>query len=139
MSLVSFDFDGTLQLAGRPAWPGLHLFRAHQAAGDQVIICTVRTEAHEAETWWRLYDPTRIVLQDFLEAHDLRPARVLYTAHTPKAPHLRAAGCALHYDDDPMEAEICALESVPCVLLKGILRVPCATAWLCKQWARRCG
>ena len=118
--IVSFDFDGTLHRDGEPLWPTLALLRWHHQLGHRVMIVTTRTEAHEHPTWWRVHDPRRVVIADFLARYRLPVQSVIYTSHQAKAMTLVQRGIELHYDDDPNEVAMAADAGVQVVLLNGV-------------------
>ena len=77
---VSFDFDGTLHRDGRPLWPAKGMLRWHHDAGHCVSIATTRTESHERPSWWRIHEPSRVLVHGFIKryrlaGHSLREAR----------------------------------------------------------------
>ncbi len=117
---VSFDFDGTLHRDGRPLWPTLALLRWHHRSDHRVMIVTTRTEAHEHPTWWRLHEPRRVLIADFLARYRLPVQSVIYTSHQAKAETLARRGIELHYDDDPHEVAMAADAGVQVVLLNGV-------------------
>ena len=118
--IVSFDFDGTLHRDGEPLWPTLALLRWHHQLDHRVMIVTTRTEAHEHPTWWRVHDPRRVVIADFLSRYRLPVQSVIYTSHQAKAKTLVRRGIELHYDDDPNEVAMAADIDVQVVLLNGV-------------------
>ena len=117
---VSFDFDGTLHRDGEPLWPTLALLRWHHRAGHRVMIVTTRTESHEDPTWWRVHEPDRVVIGEFLSRYRLPVHDVVYTSHHPKAATLARHRIELHYDDDPNEVAMAADTGVQVVLLNGV-------------------
>ena len=118
--IVSFDFDGTLHRDRKPLWPAMGLLRWHHQSHHRVMIVTTRTEAHEHPTWWRVHDPRRVVIADFLARYRLPVQSVIYTSHQAKAATLVRRGIELHYDDDPNEVAIAADTAVQVVLLNGV-------------------
>ena len=117
---VSFDFDGTLHRDGRPLWPAMGLLRWHDQTGHRVMIVTTRTESHEHPTWWRVHEPNRVVIADFLARYRLPVESVAFTAHQPKATSLKRHEIELHYDDDPAEEAAAVGTNVHVVLLNGV-------------------
>jgi ribonucleotide monophosphatase NagD (HAD superfamily) len=117
---LSFDLDGTLHRDGRLRWQAMGLLRWHQEAGHRVMIVTTRTEAHERPNWWRIYEPRRVVIADFLARYRLPMESVAFTAHQPKATSLKRHEIALHYDDDPAEEAAAVGTNVHVVLLNGV-------------------
>lgn len=115
--LVSFDFDGTLHSDGVPLWPAIARLQRHAVQGDRVLIVTTRTESHELPAWWRLHDPQRVVIADFIARHRLPVREVLFTAHELKAATLIQRGIDLHYDNDPAEIAAASAAGVPAILL----------------------
>ena len=118
--IVSFDFDGTLHCDGRPLWPALTLLRWHHRMGHQVMIVTTRTESHEDPTWWRVHEPDRVVISEFLSRYRLPVHDVVYTSHHPKAATLARHRIELHYDDDPNEVDLATALGVQVVQLNGV-------------------
>lgn len=107
--IVTFDFDHTLAISGYdpetgeyiyqgPNKPLVEAFRRHVAAGDQVCIVTTRSEAFEG-----LSDHRSVA--EFLAEQQLQPVRVVFTEGHRKAVFLEVLGSAIHYDDNPDEAE----------------------------------
>jgi len=117
---VSFDFDGTLHRDGRPLWPAMGLLRWHHQSDHRVMIVTTRTETHEHPTWWRVHEPRRVLIADFLARYRLPVQSVIYTSHLAKAETLVRRGIELHYDDDPNEVAMAADTGVQVVLLNGV-------------------
>ena len=117
---VSFDFDGTLHRHGRPLWPALALLRWHHQADHRVNIVTTRTESHENPDWWRVHEPDRVVISEFLSQYCLPVQHIVFTSHQPKAAVSMRHGIKLHYDDDPNEVALAADTSVQVVLLNGV-------------------
>ena len=117
---VSFDFDGTLHRDGRPLWPAMGLLRWHHQAGHRVMIVTTRTEAHERRSWWRVHEPQRVLIHEFIRRYRLPVNAIDYTSHQPKVTALIRIGIELHYDDDPAEQAAAVGTDVHIVLLKGV-------------------
>ena len=117
---VSFDFDGTLHRDGRPLWPAMGLLRWHHQSDHRVTIVTTRTEAHERASWWRVHEPHRVLIRDFLRRFRLPALNVAFTSHQPKVATLIRNGIELHYDDDPAEEASAAGSNVQVVLLNGV-------------------
>ena len=117
---VSFDFDGTLHRDGRPLWPAMGLLRWHHQSDHRVMIVTTRTESHERPSWWRVHDPNRVLIRDFLRRFCLPALNVAFTSHQPKVAALIRSGIELHYDDDPAEEAAAVGTGVRIVLLNGV-------------------
>ncbi len=117
---VSFDFDGTLHCNGRPLWPALTVLRWHHRAGHRVMIVTTRTESHERPAWWRVHEPNRVIVREFLRRYCLPVLGVVFTSHKPKIATLVCNRIELHYDDDPAEVTSATVASVHVVLLNGV-------------------
>ena len=96
------------------------LLRWHHQSDHRVTIVTTRTESHEHPTWWRVHDPRRVVIADFLARYRLPVQSVIYTSHQAKAETLVRRGIELHYDDDPNEVAMAAGAGVQVVLLNGV-------------------
>ena len=117
---VSFDFDDTLHRDGEPLWPTLALLRWHHESDHRLMIVTTRTESHEDPTWWRVHEPDRVVISEFLSRYRLPVHDVVYTSHHPKAATLARHGIELHYDDDPNEVDLTTALGVQVVQLTGV-------------------
>jgi len=117
---VSFDFDGTLHRVGDPLWPAMALLRWHHQAGHRVMIVTTRTESHERSSWWRVHEPHRVLVHEFLSQYRLPVQGVEFTAHQPKVVTLLRNGIELHYDDDLVEEASAAGTGMHVVLLNGV-------------------
>jgi len=84
------------------------------------MVITSRTEAHERAHWWRVHEPRRVVIADFLARYQLPVQSVIYTSHQAKAETLVRRGIELHYDDDPNEVAMAADTGVQVVSLNGV-------------------
>ena len=87
---------------------------------ERLLIVTTRTEAHELPARWRVHEPCRVVIADFLARYRLPVQSVIYTSHQAKAETLVRRGIELHYDDDPNEVAMAADTGVQVVLLNGV-------------------
>ena len=117
---VSFDFDGTLHRDGRPLWPAMGLLRWHDQAGHRVMIVTTRTESHEHPKWWRVHEPNRVLIYEFVRRYRMPVKGVSFTSHQPKVATLVRHRIELHYDDDPAEEVASVGTDVNIVLLNGV-------------------
>lgn len=102
--LIGFDFDDTLHLGGEPNPVICELVRRNKKVFRDVCVITARNPEHENETWWRAYEPWRIVVDRWLADHDL-PLEVVFCSHQPKAPVMAAIHCWRLYDNSPEETE----------------------------------
>ena len=99
---------------------GLSCAVALHEAGHRVIIVTTRTEAHELPRWWRVHEPDRVVVRQFLKRYRLPVRSVAFTSHQSKVATLIRNGIELHYDDDPAEEAAAVGTDVHVVLMNGV-------------------
>jgi hypothetical protein len=124
MGLISFDFDDTLTIKvpgtrALPNWGMIRLLRQYARAGHLVVIVTYRCKENESRDWLALNEPYRVVIDEFVEEHDLPVGFIHYTNHTDKGPVLALMGASAHYDDDRV-----AVASTERFGVKGVLVTP---------------
>jgi hypothetical protein len=105
MGIVSFDFDGTLccidqdgnsLLRANPR--SLTLFNKHKNKKDKIYIITYRNPENETVEY-KSKNPSRILIQEFLDEHGLSVDGILFTNHTSKLPYITSVNASKHYDD----------------------------------------
>ncbi len=84
------------------------------------MIVTTRTESHERPSWWRIYEPDRVLVHAFIKRYRLPVKHVVYTSHQTKIATLIRDSIELHYDDDPSEEAAAVGTGVHVVLLNGV-------------------
>lgn len=127
MGIVSFDFDGTLCCVDqhnnsliRPNPRALNLFEKHKKSKDTIYIVTYRNPDHET-TEYKKSHPERVLIQEFLDAHDLKVDGIIYTNHQSKLQYLLEIGSSIHYDDCFKVLQELENEHIECVYISPIV------------------
>lgn len=85
-----------------------------------MMIITTRTESHERPRWWRVHEPNRVLVHEFVRRYRLPVKVVAFTTHEPKITTLLRNAVELHYDDDSSEEVAAVGTGVDIVLLNGV-------------------
>lgn len=127
MRIVSFDFDATLCCIDqhnnslmRANPHTLNLFRRHINSGDQVYIVSYRNPDHETEEYKNSH-PERVLIQEFLDYHELKVQGIILTNHNPKLQYLLDLNTQIHYDDCFKVLKELEEKNIECIYINPII------------------
>ena len=101
--IISFDFDDTLCVDGKPNKSIVDKVINHHRNGDKCIIVTARDPNHEKDSWIKENEPKRTKVLDFIKIHNLPISKIIFTNHKLKGPILKNHDVYMHFDDKDEE------------------------------------